>query len=1052
MNRRGKYARLPLLIGALLLLTLIPFALFRGSQAPEAEAAWWDNSWRYRKPIQVTNNTTQQTNVYITLTLDTSDTTKFQDDCGDLRFTKQNGQVLPYYIASGCGTASTSVHVQLDTFPAGAQTLYAYYGNPSAPNGFANNDFLMEATNYTVGGTGSEEIAPGPVAYWKFDEGSGSTAHDSAGSNNGNINGATWVSEDQCIDGKCLNFDGLDDSVSATNPSNFCTLPSISYVAWVNSDLATQNNSSGIIVNRQFKLTAGSDYSSRIYLEDGSDATVLKQVSTGIPLNQNEWDFVATTFDLAEGKIHIYLNGNLMASESFDSAGLTLNDDYCTALVLGNDYDSSNRKFDGYLDEVKIFPYALTEDEIKAEYNLGAAAVIGTGPAAPPPLGGNLDDSLVAHWAFDEQSGQTAHDKVGTNHGTLGADTNPGSDDPTWKSVSECKVNGCLGFDGTNNFITNSSPENLPTGSQATWTWWSKSSATGWSANALLGDNRSLWSIRQSSNYLYLGLGGEESGATASFSTDVNWSHYAITFNSGSASFFKNGEMIGNYSFANTTVPALSTLYVGRRSTVAAPYFFNGLIDEVKIYNTALTPEQVLQDMNAGASLTVGVGADEADEIIDGAGAPPIAEWKFDENQGTTAYDTSGNGNDGTVNGATWKSGCQQGACLEFDGNNRISISNDPILSPNQVTVGVWARLSPSFNSWGYLVAKEWGYSGYALYVAADRRPVFITNDGSSPQNINYGSTNLEKGKWYYLVGTYDGTKSTIYVDGVSENVQSFDMVQSSSTLFLGNHGDNTRGFNGQIDHIKIYDYARTPAQIAYDYNRGAPVAHWRFDECEGTVAHDSSGNGNHGTINIGPSGSQSTAGTCQTSGAWANGKDGKFNGSLNFDGTDDVVNLGNPSRIANLSTNITAAVWIKPTSGGGVLYRGAGSNYNYLLQIESSSQIRLRLWETLGDAGSGINYLVPGLNLFNSWNHIAFTYDGNSVKIFVNAELKSNTPRSAPIATGETTQLGEYPGGGPRYLTGQIDDVRIYNYALSPAQILKVYNQGQAVNFTRAN
>jgi len=60
MNRRGKYARLPLLIGALLLLTLIPFALFRGSQAPEAEAAWWDNSWRYRKPIQVTNNTTQQ--------------------------------------------------------------------------------------------------------------------------------------------------------------------------------------------------------------------------------------------------------------------------------------------------------------------------------------------------------------------------------------------------------------------------------------------------------------------------------------------------------------------------------------------------------------------------------------------------------------------------------------------------------------------------------------------------------------------------------------------------------------------------------------------------------------------------------------------------------------------------------------------------------------------------------------------------------------------------------------------------------------------------------
>ena len=45
--------------------------------------------------------------------------------------------------------------------------------------------------------------------------------------------------------------------------------------------------------------------------------------------------------------------------------------------------------------------------------------------------------------------------------------------------------------------------------------------------------------------------------------------------------------------------------------------------------------------------------------------------------------------------------------------------------------------------------------------------------------------------------------------------------------------------YSGAIDNVKIYNYARSPAQIAWDYNRGAPVAHWRLDECQGNVAHD---------------------------------------------------------------------------------------------------------------------------------------------------------------------------------------------------------------------
>ena len=145
----------------------------------KASAAWFNDSWAFRKSIAITAHTAAETNVYINLTgandIDTSDTTKFQADCGDLRFTKQNGELLPYYIVSGCGTTDTVVHVQFNSFPAGPQTIYYYYGNPSVANGFTSADFATEASSYTIGSQGSEEKAALPVAHWKFDEGSGTS-------------------------------------------------------------------------------------------------------------------------------------------------------------------------------------------------------------------------------------------------------------------------------------------------------------------------------------------------------------------------------------------------------------------------------------------------------------------------------------------------------------------------------------------------------------------------------------------------------------------------------------------------------------------------------------------------------------------------------------------------------------------------------------------------------------------------------------------------------------------------------------------------------------
>ena len=81
--------------------------------APKVSAAWFDDSWAYRQRIPIDTHTASETNVYNEIVVDTATLTtdKLQADCDDLRFTKQDGQLLPYQIVSGCDTATTTIRV-----------------------------------------------------------------------------------------------------------------------------------------------------------------------------------------------------------------------------------------------------------------------------------------------------------------------------------------------------------------------------------------------------------------------------------------------------------------------------------------------------------------------------------------------------------------------------------------------------------------------------------------------------------------------------------------------------------------------------------------------------------------------------------------------------------------------------------------------------------------------------------------------------------------------------------------------------------------------------
>jgi hypothetical protein len=195
-------------------------------------------------------------------------------------------------------------------------------------------------------------------------------------------------------------------------------------------------------------------------------------------------------------------------------------------------------------------------------------------------------------------------------------------------------------------------------------------------------------------------------------------------------------------------------------------------------------------------------------------------------------------------------------------------------------------------------------------------------------------------------------------------------------------------------------------------------IAHYKFDEGTGITAYDSSGNSNSGNIN---------------GATWTTGKIGS---ALNFDGVDDYVLANND---ISLNPNyLTTSLWFKIDNfvdNTGLIAKGDNSNRQYWEWIYQGN-ISLEI-----DEGGHHNYLYPLQS--DVWYYLTITYDGSNVKTFINGDEVSSILQSTGtiLADDDSLYIGKLLG----YVSfdGTIDDVRIYNYALSATEISDLYNLG---------
>ena len=206
-----------------------------------------------------------------------------------------------------------------------------------------------------------------------------------------------------------------------------------------------------------------------------------------------------------------------------------------------------------------------------------------------------------------------------------------------------------------------------------------------------------------------------------------------------------------------------------------------------------------------------------------------VAAYGFEETNGVTIADASGNGNLGTIKEAVSITTGHSGNALKFDGvNDWVTVNDSASLDLSTgLTLEAWVYPQSLTSPGKTVILKEKsGGEVYALYAREDANvPGFYFNDGG--YHGVFGLKALTLNQWSHLVGTYDGKYQRFYVNGsqVDAHAQSSLIQQSTGVLRIGGNSLWSEFFKGTIDEVRIYNRALTPEEISYNMATAVSVS-----------------------------------------------------------------------------------------------------------------------------------------------------------------------------------------------------------------------------------
>ena len=603
---------------------------------------------------------------------------------------------------------------------------------------------------------------------------------------------------------------------------------------------------------------------------------------------------------------------------------------------------------------------------------------------------------LVGHWRLDETSGTVAVDDSGNgNDGTLNGN-------PQWVTGM---IGGALELDGDGDYVDCGNDAVFDITDEITLAVWVKANDMGnGEHNCWLGKGDNAYAIKhQTGNYLEFFV-YDGSWHSTNYSTDLDslngeWHHMAGTLDGTELKFYLDGEEAATLAFAGSIGTATHAVTLGENSQ-ATGRFFDGALDDARIYNTALSPEEIVAVMQAepvvwalgpkpadgsvheatSATLQWRPGAFAASHTVYfGESFDDVAEGRIEPVSvalPTLEVGTAGNlYPEGLVPGTTYYWRVDEVNDLHAEGP-----------WPGQV----WSFIVRPLTAWNPTPGEG------AQYVMLDQGLTWDPGLGNLFHTIYFGDS-LEAVE----AGTASMWMTTDPVcdPGPLEVGKTYYWRVDEFTGFTTNRGD-------------IWSFSTVPEIVVTDEDL---VGWWTLDEGTGTTAVDWSGHGHHGQV-LGDA-------------VWTGGVQG---GAL-YLANGAHVDIAAPQVETN---TMTMTAWVNrdgpQADWAGVLFCREGSAVSGM-GLNPTNELRYHWTDLYYDFATGV--FAPA----NEWFFMALVVEPDRGTLYYNGTetFAENVAEHALDPFDGTLRIGQDWAG--RDLQGTVDDVRFYNRVLSTAELAEV-------------